>query len=65
MYLASTSRKQFFDARLGVKGLLTYVEARDQRVRALPLVAAADFCGAAFVLSRFRDSIPKRGKAGD
>ena len=30
--------------RLGVKGLLTYVEARDQLMRALPLVAAGGFC---------------------
>jgi len=29
--------------RLGVKGLLTYVEARDQLVRALPLVANGGF----------------------
>ena len=29
--------------RLGVKGLLTYVEARDQLIRALPLVASGGF----------------------
>jgi DNA-binding NarL/FixJ family response regulator len=43
--------------RLGVKGLLTYVEARDQLVRALPLVAAGGFWVPRSVLSGFVDSI--------
>jgi DNA-binding NarL/FixJ family response regulator len=43
--------------RLGVKGLLTYVEARDQLQRALPLVAAGGFWVPRSVLSSFVDSI--------
>jgi len=43
--------------RLGVKGLLTYVEARDQLTRALPLVAAGGFWVPRSVLSGFVDSI--------
>ena len=43
--------------RLGVKGLLTYVEARDQLMRALPLVAAGGFWVPRSVLSGFVDSI--------
>jgi DNA-binding NarL/FixJ family response regulator len=43
--------------RLGVKGLLTYVEARDQLIRALPLVAAGGFWVPRSVLSGFVDSI--------
>jgi len=43
--------------RLGVKGLLTYVESRDQLVRALPLVAAGGFWVPRSVLSGFVDSI--------
>jgi DNA-binding NarL/FixJ family response regulator len=43
--------------RLGVKGLLTYVEARDQLIRALPLVAEGGFWVPRSVLSGFVDSI--------
>jgi DNA-binding NarL/FixJ family response regulator len=43
--------------RLGVKGLLTYVEARDQLIRALPLVANGGFWVPRSVLSGFVDSI--------
>jgi DNA-binding NarL/FixJ family response regulator len=43
--------------RLGVKGLLTYVEARDQLVRALPLVASGGFWVPRQLLSGFVDSI--------
>ena len=43
--------------RLGVKGLLTYVEARDQLTRALPLVAGGGFWVPRSVLSGFVDSI--------
>ena len=43
--------------RLGVKGLLTYVEAREQLTRALPLVAAGGFWVPRSVLSGFVDSI--------
>jgi DNA-binding NarL/FixJ family response regulator len=43
--------------RQGVKGILTYVEARDQLVRALPLVAAGGFWVPRETLSRFVDSI--------
>ena len=43
--------------RLGVKGLLTYVEARDQLVRALPLVANGGFWVPRQLLSGFVDSI--------
>jgi DNA-binding NarL/FixJ family response regulator len=43
--------------RLGVKGLLTYTEAREQLPRALPLVAAGGFWVARSVLSGFVDSI--------
>jgi DNA-binding NarL/FixJ family response regulator len=43
--------------RLGVKGLLTYVEARDQLTRALPLVANGGFWVPRQLLSGFVDSI--------
>jgi len=43
--------------RLGVKGILTYSEARDQLVRALPLVATGGFWVPRTVLSGFVDSI--------
>jgi len=43
--------------RLGVKGLLTYVEAREQLLRALPLVAGGGFWVSRSILSRFVDSI--------
>ena len=43
--------------RLGVKGLLTYVEAREQLPRALPLVASGGFWVPRSMLSGFVDSI--------
>src|SRR6266436_4469513 len=43
--------------RSGVKGLLTYTEARDQLIRALPLVATGGFWVPRTVLSGFVDSI--------
>jgi DNA-binding NarL/FixJ family response regulator len=43
--------------RMGVKGLLTYVEAREQLVRALPLVANGGFWVPRQLLSGFVDSI--------
>jgi len=43
--------------RLGVKGILTYEEARDQLIRALPLVANGGFWVPRSVLSGFVDSI--------
>jgi len=43
--------------RSGVKGLLTYVEARDQLIRALPLVATGGFWVPRQLLSGFVDSI--------
>ena len=43
--------------RLGVKGILTYQEAREQLVRALPLVANGGFWVPRSVLSGFVDSI--------
>src|SRR3979490_2801903 len=43
--------------RLGVKGLLTYVEAREQLIRALPLVANGGFWVPRQLLSGFVDSI--------
>jgi DNA-binding NarL/FixJ family response regulator len=43
--------------RLGVKGILTYEEAREQLVRALPLVANGGFWVPRSVLSGFVDSI--------
>src|SRR5207247_11343881 len=43
--------------RLGVKGILTYTEARDQLMRALPLVASGGFWVPRTVLSGFVDSI--------
>jgi len=43
--------------RQGVKGILTYAEARDQLPRALPLVGAGGFWVPREVLSRFVDSI--------
>jgi DNA-binding NarL/FixJ family response regulator len=43
--------------RLGAKGLLTYVEARDQLPRALPLVASGGFWVPRNLLSEFVDSI--------
>src|SRR5260370_40034386 len=49
--------------RLGVKGLLTYVEARDQLIRALPLVASGGFWVPRQLLSGFVDSIlPSPGR---
>ena len=41
----------------GVKGLLTYVEAREQLIRALPLVASGGFWVPRQLLSGFVDSI--------
>jgi DNA-binding NarL/FixJ family response regulator len=43
--------------RMGVKGLLTYSEAREQLQRALPLVADGGFWVPRTMLSRFVDSI--------
>jgi DNA-binding NarL/FixJ family response regulator len=43
--------------RLGVKGLLTYEEAREQLIRALPLVASGGFWVPRQLLSGFVDSI--------
>lgn len=43
--------------RLGVKGLLTYAEAREQLPRALPLVARGGFWVPRTMLSQFVDSI--------
>jgi DNA-binding NarL/FixJ family response regulator len=43
--------------RLGVKGILTYEEAREQLIRALPLVANGGFWVPRSVLSGFVDSI--------
>jgi two-component system, NarL family, response regulator len=43
--------------RLGVKGLLTYAEAREQLTRALPLVAIGGFWVPRQLLSGFVDSI--------
>jgi DNA-binding NarL/FixJ family response regulator len=43
--------------RLGVKGILTYDEAREQLIRALPLVANGGFWVPRSVLSGFVDSI--------
>jgi DNA-binding NarL/FixJ family response regulator len=43
--------------RLGVKGILTYSEARDQLIRALPLVANGGFWVPRTLLSGFVDSI--------
>ena len=43
--------------RQGVKGILNYSEARDQLLRALPLVAEGGFWVPRAVLSRFVDSI--------
>jgi DNA-binding NarL/FixJ family response regulator len=43
--------------RQGVKGILNYSEAREQLLRALPLVAAGGFWVPRAVLSRFVDSI--------
>lgn len=43
--------------RLGVKGLLTYMEAREQLIRALPLVANGGFWVPRQLLSGFVDSI--------
>src|SRR5260370_6606308 len=43
--------------RSGVKGLLTYVEAREQLIRALPLVASGGFWVPRQLLSGFVDSI--------
>jgi DNA-binding NarL/FixJ family response regulator len=52
-----TDATSFSLLRLGVKGLLTYVEAREQLIRALPLVAAGGFWVPRAVLSGFVDSI--------
>jgi DNA-binding NarL/FixJ family response regulator len=43
--------------RMGVKGLLTYAEAREELIRALPLVANGGFWVPRSVLSGFVDSI--------
>jgi DNA-binding NarL/FixJ family response regulator len=43
--------------RQGVKGILTYAEAKDQLPRALPLVGAGGFWVPREVLARFVDSI--------
>lgn len=43
--------------RLGVKGLLSYTEAREQLARALPLVATGGFWVPRAVLSSFVDSV--------
>jgi DNA-binding NarL/FixJ family response regulator len=43
--------------RIGVKGLLTYGEAREQLPRALPLVSAGGFWVPRVLLSNFVDSI--------
>ena len=43
--------------RLGVKGILSYAEARDQLARALPLVSQGGFWVPRSVLSGFVDSI--------
>jgi DNA-binding NarL/FixJ family response regulator len=43
--------------RQGVKGILTYAEAREQLPRALPLVSSGGFWVSREVLSRFVDSI--------
>ena len=43
--------------RMGVKGLLTYSEAREQLVHALPLVASGGFWVPRELLSRFVDTI--------
>jgi DNA-binding NarL/FixJ family response regulator len=43
--------------RQGVKGILTYSEAKEQLLRALPLVASGGFWVPREVLSRFVDSI--------
>lgn len=45
--------------RLGVKGLLTYAEAHEQLIRAVPRVAAGGFWVPRSVLSGFVDSILK------
>lgn len=52
-----TENNSYSLLRLGVKGLLTYHEAREQLPRALPLVAAGGFWVPRSVLSRFVDSI--------
>src|ERR1700694_5512047 len=52
-----TDSTSFSLLRLGVKGLLTYVEAREQLVRALPLVANGGFWVPRQLLSGFVDSI--------
>ena len=54
---AHNDANSFSLLRLGVKGLLTYVEARDQLVRALPLVASGGFWVPRQLLSGFVDSI--------
>lgn len=43
--------------RIGVKGLLTYAEAREQLLRALPQVAEGGFWVPRTMLSRFVDSV--------
>jgi two-component system, NarL family, nitrate/nitrite response regulator NarL len=43
--------------RLGVKGMLTYAEAREQLPRALPMVASGGFWVPRAMLSQFVDSI--------
>lgn len=52
-----TDASSFSMLRMGVKGLLSYVEAREQLPRALPLVAAGGFWVPRQVLSGFVDSV--------
>ncbi|HXN22654.1 MAG TPA: response regulator transcription factor [Candidatus Dormibacteraeota bacterium] len=52
-----TDASSFSLLRMGVKGLLSYVEAREQLPRALPLVAVGGFWVPRQVLSGFVDSV--------
>src|SRR3979411_1043959 len=52
-----SDQNSFSMLRLGVKGLLTSVEAGDQLIRSMPLVAAGGFWVPRSVLSRFRGSL--------
>jgi DNA-binding NarL/FixJ family response regulator len=54
---AVTEANSYSLLRLGVKGILTYAEARDQLFRALPLVANGGFWVPRAVLSGFVDSV--------
>lgn len=54
---AINENNSFSLLRLGVKGILTYAEARDQLARALPLVSNGGFWVPRSVLSGFVDSI--------